>query len=552
MAKVKCRKEPPSALTLRLFDPGMSPIHRAGLGGLACALGYVERAVRSGEVAPDRAPGGPWAEGVPPWKVEPLQITLDFQEPEKCREFFERLFALTFQLRDGLIFLPPQHRNEPTLEVLAELQTGLLLTFLQHEKTRTMSKEETVHSYEIDEKTLRVAFRKCSFYRHQEGWKELTDSDGCLNLGTVEIAGPLNPGAVVRHVAFSTQTKIEEGVSRALPLFFSLVGCLALPVNRGCGVLLVPEVEDLVGFAKRRPAMTPRTVRECRVAGGSDAILQAQVRLRALETSDRGRSSAFHAAVLRPTPWASQQKSRVQTIWVENVEDEDLDLFALALAELPPKVLTPKGAAEGAVPGRKRKVPAKEDPGAFWVDSVVRPLVADNLAQGHPWYRGFVNLVRGVDPATKKPLREKLLFERGGLHRMIDQGKWKQVEDETVVRAVHEAMRLHYGRIASENQGNPGTMKNRMGGEMERWRLAFGGAKTVDQFRHLLCDFFSRGGSNAVLRDRWHGLLGCLEESRWQLTRDLALLALVSYKGKENEEGSVPVQAPDRHETHKD
>ena len=101
--------------------------------------------------------------------------------------------------------------------------------------------------------------------------------------------------------------------------------------------------------------------------------------------------------------------------------------------------------------------------------------------------------------------------------------------------AVHEAMRLHYGRIASENQGNPGTMKNRMGGEMERWRLAFGGAKTVDQFRHLLCDFFSRGGSNAVLRDRWHGLLGCLEESRWQLTRDLALLALVSYKGKENE-----------------
>ena len=35
-------------------------------------------------------------------------------------------------------------------------------------------------------------------------------------------------------------------------------------------------------------------------------------------------------------------------------------------------------------------------------------------------------------------------------------------------------------------------MKNRMQGEFDKWRLAFSGSKTPDQFRQSLCDLFGR------------------------------------------------------------
>jgi CRISPR-associated protein Cas8a1/Csx13 len=167
----------------------------------------------------------------------------------------------------------------------------------------------------------------------------------------------------------------------------------------------------------------------------------------------------------------------------------------------------------------------------FWSDSIVRPLVADNLARGQPWYRGFVNLMTKLDPVSKKPLRLKLFFEKEGLKAMTEKIAWQDQGESAVVRAVHESLRRRFGAIASENKGKTGTMKNRMTGEFDKWRLAFAGAKTADQFRHSLCDLFARSGMNSVLREKWESILPWLSTGRWQLTRDLALLALASYTG---------------------
>jgi CRISPR-associated protein Cas8a1/Csx13 len=97
--------------------------------------------------------------------------------------------------------------------------------------------------------------------------------------------------------------------------------------------------------------------------------------------------------------------------------------------------------------------------------------------------------------------------------------------------AVHEALRCRYGRIADENKNHPVAMKKRFAGEYDRWRLAFGGSKTAQQFRNALCDLFSRAGNNLVLRESWMKVLPFLD-ARWQLGRDLALLALASYAGR--------------------
>jgi hypothetical protein len=95
----------------------------------------------------------------------------------------------------------------------------------------------------------------------------------------------------------------------------------------------------------------------------------------------------------RPTPWASQQKSRVEALYVPPCEATRLKQFEVALAELPPRVINPKQVKE---PAKKRGQEKNSRPESFWGDSVVRPLVADNLARGRPWYQGFVDLMRST------------------------------------------------------------------------------------------------------------------------------------------------------------
>lgn len=118
---------------------------------------------------------------------------------------------------------------------------------------------------------------------------------------------------------------------------------------------------------------------------------------------------------------------------------------------------------------------------------------------------------------------------------MTEEIQWDHPGEEVIVRAVHEAMRCRYGRIAAENARNQAAMKKRMTREYERQRLAFVGAKTADALRHALADLWSRAGSNHVLRESWPSILPLLSDTKWQLTRDLSLLALASYQGKEQE-----------------
>lgn len=115
---------------------------------------------------------------------------------------------------------------------------------------------------------------------------------------------------------------------------------------------------------------------------------------------------------------------------------------------------------------------------------------------------------------------------------IADDTMWDEAGESVLVRAVHEALRSRYGQIADENKTNPVAMKNRFSGEYDRWRLAFAGAKTADQFRKALCDLFSRAGNNSVLKKCWQDLLPMLRTNAWQHARDLALLGLCSYQGR--------------------
>ncbi|MFO0796365.1 MAG: type I-MYXAN CRISPR-associated Cas8a1/Cmx1 [Gemmataceae bacterium] len=539
----------PDHLTTRLFAPGMSALHRAGLGGLACTLKYIERAYRQGALSDDDVPGGPWADpDVPPWTIEPDHITLRFGAAGNAREFLKRLYALGFTLADDMIHLPAQHRMPPTAGIRADLQLGITLTFLQHGKTRALAKVPTVANHDPEGTgvpAVTVEYRACSGFRHQTDWEDLIDpKTGRLTDKPVGIEGPLNPGATVRHIAYTAATQVDDPVERLLPLHFALVGCVALPVNRGVGVLLVPEVEDVVAFAKARPFLTPAKPREGFVSGGADAALQMQVRLKAQKLG----MTACHAVTFRPTAWASQQKSRVHTVHVPVLAGADLDVYDIALAHLPPRIVT---RTEKESTGKGRTKVTTERQVAFRTDSVVRPLIADNLATGRRWYAGFTRLMTATNPATDKPFRDAVRFEQRGLHAMVtDSRAWADHEaDRLVVQAVHEAIGRRLGQIRKETDGESAKVlsqatKNRWERFRERLRLDLAGAKTEAHVRFALMDLFSRAGANTVLRAGWATMLPVVRTD-WQLARDLGLLALSSYAGRSAEDTPPDTTKPE-------
>jgi CRISPR-associated protein Cas8a1/Csx13 len=536
MAKNLTKPTAPDHLTMRLFAPGMSALHRAGLGGLACTLTAMERQHENGLVAKSKLPA-PFVDDVPPWDIGEQSVTLRFGKPDCAASYLQRLFEFAFAIRkDGLIVLPGQHGAEPVTPLLADLQSGLTLTFLQHGKVRQLAKEPTPVSYDPEGEGVPgvvVEYRRCTGFKHQEGWHGFVDNKSQIAMGTMKIDGPISPGTVVRHVAFTGDTAAADPPERMLPLYFALVGCLALPVNRGVAVLLIPEVENLLDFTVTRPLMTPTAAREAQVANAADAAFQAHVRVRA-KVAMAASAAGCHAMTFTPTPWASQQKSRVATIYVPAEDERQLDRFARALALLPPRIVT---RVVKETTGRGKKNTFVEHRESFRTDSVIRPLIAENLALGRKWYAGFTRLITRTNPATGKPYRHQLSFERKGLHDMIsDPTMWDKEGEALVVQAVHEAIRQSLGRIRQETDGQSAknlsqATKNRWERFREKLRLDLAGAKTAAQLRFALADLFSRGGSNSVLREAWEKVLPVIR-CDWQLARDLGLLALASYSGR--------------------
>ena len=81
-------------------------------------------------------------------------------------------------------------------------------------------------------------------------------------------------------------------------------------------------------------------------------------------------------------------------------------------------------------------------------------------------------------------------------------------------------------------------MNKKFSKEFEKWRLLFVGSKTADQFRFAVCDLVSRSRGNAEIQESWQQVLPLLSDSHWQHGRDLALLALASYKGRGDKEAA--------------
>lgn len=504
----------PTTLRIGLFDPGMTAILRAGLGGLAAAVTAIGTKAlgNAGTIT-----------------VEPHAVVLDWSASGKAGSLLERLFAACFRIRDGLLDLPGSYRTEPPLAVRVAMTDALRLTFLQHGSSAWKSGTAGPRTIEIDDQQKTILVQPYSGFVHQDQWEALAKEldKPTDRQSTVTLAGWANPGAVERHVGLGC-TDIAYTPGEALCACFALVGCLSyLGPNRN-GVLIVPQPAHLVHFARARPRLAPISLTECIVASPGDGalVIHAALRTEALREEAEGIAS-LTATTLRSTSWASQQKSRTDALVAERYDANALLAFHNLMAACPPRIVLTKGKKVG-------------EPGGYWgIPSSLRGFVADNLARHRPFHAGFASAKTRDDPPRWLHRFHSADDDLGALRFPDDQKgliAMTATLDEAerrLVTAIHTALRQRFGAIADENSGNAAAFKNRCQSERDKWRLAFAGARTHEQVRHALADLWSRAGTIRELQgDGWHAVQPLLRSDVWESARDLALIALASYQSK--------------------
>ena len=510
----KLKSQAVTTLRIGLFDPGLTPVLRAGLGGLAAAV---------------HAIGPNTLEKLGTIIVEPDAITLDWREPGTASGFFEQLFTACFRITDGLIDLAGSHQEDPPLEVRVAMTDALRLTFLQHGSSANKAGAASARTFEIDDQARQVLVQPYSGFVHQKAWKDIAKAldKPPGKIETVSLAGWANPGAVERHVGLGC-TDIAYTPAEALCACFAIIGCISYLGPNRSGVLLVPEPADLARFAEARPRLAPRTLRECIVASAGDGVLAIHAALRAEVIRQVADGIAgITATSLRSTSWASQQKSRTDALMSRRYDVKVLESFHRLMARCPPRVIATKGKKAG-------------EPGGYWgIPSSLRGFVADNLAQHRPFYSGFATTKTRDDPPKWMHRFHSADDDLGALRFPDDQKGLIAMTDtlneaeRRLVAAIHTALRQRFGAIADENSGNGAAFKNRCQGERDKWRLAFSGARTHEQIRHALADLWSRAGTVRELQgDGWHTLQPLLRPEAWESARDLGLIALASYQGK--------------------
>lgn len=535
----KTEKSYPSSIELRLDAPGMTALHRAGLGGLAATLRCAEILKSNADDEDEELPEllEPLFNSEFKWTIDKKSITLNFGKPENAGKFFEALSNFAFQIQDGVIYLPGQYRPgaPPPIEVRARLQQGIMLTFLQHVNTRTLD-SEVFKSYQFDGKTIEYKFISCIEYLHQNKWKKWVD-EGYLSDKTQSFCGSLYPGAAVRHVAYKA-TSASQPVEHEIALTFAVVGTQALPLSWEIGILIIPYVQNLQTFAERRFKTTPKDIKDVFVVNLSDAILRFSLNELGMEIKDKLAILGCEGCCLRVLPWYPRQKTRFETLTLQDISHDQLNMYAIALRNFKPRLMSK---VENITEGKgKNKVVVATKTNYFWKDSKLRPFVADNLARGQYWFKGFAQYVKRLDESGKKTIWELVKYEQKDLNAMINDKNldWKLDGAQPLVFAVQDALRRLYGKISSETQNlSDAGRNNRFESEYEKWRMAFAGAKTAEQFRNSFADMLSRAKSNQNLADNWQTIVKLLIGD-WELSRDLALLALAGYQGKKSNDGT--------------
>ena len=497
-------------LAFHLADTSFTLLHRTGLAGLYMALSQLTKE----QVTPP--------EGLT-WELKYRQIILSWQGHDLTA--LNWLLAESFQLNDGLIAL--RGLNYKTMREDAQIivHQGILGTFLQHNSTHKSlgTRTKSLQFGGEDAPEIQVTYKALERYVYQEFANNLCDRQGNFLKQPISVAGWLNPGAVVRHVAFAADTSFEESPENAFVLLFAPVACYyytlrsRLRDKRSQYALVVPEIIDLQLYAKYRQNSNLRNAayQDFYACGLGDAGLRFLTYETTAELASTFKVSRCQVFTLGTVAWATQQKTRTD-LYVVEADAQICRNYQVCRNWLADKIVEGKD-------------------GNFVASSFAREMITDNLARSLPWYAGM------ADKVNSNELFQRLTYERGGLYQVVQKVQWDEERERLFVQACHEALSFIFGQINSQVESRSSNLEfqkelrnSLIKRESVRIRSALGRCRNAATFREFIVDFFARAGRVPTLKQKWMELDRLIMASGdWKRTRDLALLALASYPGKE-------------------
>jgi CRISPR-associated protein Cas8a1/Csx13 len=218
----------------------------------------------------------------------------------------------------------------------------------------------------------------------------------------------------------------------------------------------------------------------------------------------------------------SRQQTRVEVFTTVDAPAQRLRPYRVASRVLQPRI----------VPGRPD--PKTGEVKRFWSVPQTPDLVARNVLAGQPWWRGFGALWEAMRADVDANARGWVLSdEREGLWTMVNDAQtFGEGAEARLVRACHEAWRRRLGALGEQARSQGSDFGSLYEREYERTRIGFARCKNAAMLRQTLTDFWARAGALPDLQEGWTELIPFLDR-RWREARDLALLALASYRGQE-------------------
>jgi CRISPR-associated protein Cas8a1/Csx13 len=493
-------------MIFKLNHPNYTVYHRAALGGLAATV---------------KAWGNNPPEGI---KTElhrdyvKLSWTDEISDQEAIRRMLDASFKLT---PDKMIDLPGHGIKKGHEDLRLAIHNGITGTFLQHNKMRPGEKEPRRFELKTadDEVGDILTYKAVNSFAHQKA-----QGTGLFNEKlkgklptTATIPQSVVPGAM--NGALELQSSPEE----AFLLLYLMIGCAIFLLrprsyqDKAQYCVVVPDVLDLIAFANaiRNIAAQGHSIKRFsntyldRVVGGAEeAALRFLIDLQAEEITSEKCVRGCLAIAMGKVAWDANQINRSIIAKLKDNYDE-LGVFRAAYTYL----------------GGSKPIKSKKGESFIIPVSPVPELVAANLASERHWCSYFKDLVK-----EKKDF-ERMLYSQRGLNMMKE--KIKDIDDQTIIRAFHEAWRLTM-RSLYERATRDGLDPNRLlEVERERTRNAILRAKTSEALSGWFlrfCADATKGGSLNSLRDEALRTREFIFNPRnFERFQNLCLFALVSY-----------------------
>jgi len=488
-----------------LADPYMTLLHRAGLAGLYMTLKQLEK-------EQVQTIGGL------SWELTDRSVSLSWDGNDF--EVLDWLFKESFQISDGVIALRGLDAKTMDIQALVSIHQVIRFTILQLPKLSNLAWGNSIEkSIEIDEKPFMVTYKELLQYPHQSCATVLCDSQGKLLKDKIPVKSWLYPGATTKHSFAEKETSFYWLPEELIILAYAVVGCFYFQLKSRLHnlnskyALVIPEVTNLEIYSRYRKDSGLRNLsyKDFYASSSGDAGLK------------------FLTLCIDTLREFSISKCQVVSFGKHTKKDKQVIRTNSYLVAINQEIYTNYEVCKSCF---NDCIVVDEKKNTSWIDpSFAREIIADNLARGKPWFAGLSEKINSGE------LFKQLTYEREGLHMMVKSPNLQWSDRERLfVQSCHEAISGTYAQLAKRTKEGEQIRFDKVN---EKFRTGLGRCKSPSTFREFITDFWARAGYVPTLKEHWDELMD-LVMTDWKSARDLALLALASYKGKGSEQEKQP------------